>query len=157
MDESILSPISKTAAVALPPLEAFELFTSHISLWWPLETFSVRKERAETCIFELWVGGDVFELAENSERILWGKVLEFDPPDQFLITWHPDRPEETAQTIQCTFRDSDTKGTELTLMQTGWDKLGDEGADARALYDRGWDDVLGRYLDLARSEAGAAR
>lgn len=152
MDETT-TPVSKTASVPVGPLEAFEIFTSHLSLWWPLEEFSVRGADAETCIFELWEGGELFELAKGSERLTWGRVVEFDPPRGFVITWHPGRDPKTAQRIQVKFRRISDGDTEMTLLHSGWDALGDEAGDYRSRYEAGWDVVLQPYLELAREEA----
>lgn len=152
MDQT-LNPVSRTAEVPVSPLDAFELFTSHISLWWPLELFSIRGADAETCIFELWEGGDIFELAKNSERLRWGRVLEFVPPHHFVASWHPGRNEETAQRLQVSFKPTREGGSEIHLLHDGWEALGDGAAEIREKYDRGWDTVLAPYLKLAREES----
>jgi hypothetical protein len=39
--------------------------------------------------------------------------------------------------------------TRVELEHRGWDRLGDEAAEARDGYDSGWDLVLGSYAEVA--------
>ncbi|MBW3565673.1 MAG: SRPBCC domain-containing protein [Acidobacteria bacterium] len=148
----LIDPVRKSVEVPLEPRSAFELFTAHLSRWWPLERHSISGERAETCVFELVAGGDVFELAENSVRIKWGRVDEFEPPRRFLLSWHPGRPPETAQEIEVTFSESGEM-TLVDLSHRGWEAAGEEADVLRESYETGWDHVLDRYVELARARA----
>lgn len=147
-----IDPVRKSVEVPLEGRSAFELFTAHISRWWPLDTHSISGEQAETCVFELVRGGDVFELAENSVRIKWGRVDEFEPPTRFLLSWHPGRPDETAQQIEVTFTESG-QVTLVDLTHRGWEAAGERANDLRESYETGWDSVLDRYVELARARA----
>lgn len=138
-----IEPVRSSVEVDLPPNEAFEFFTSHLSRWWPLETHSVSRERAETAIFELSEGGEIFELAENSEKIIWGTVLIFEPPKRLMFSWHPGRPTETAQEVEVIFQKSGA-GTLVSLEHRGWEALGDQAESIRKPYVSGWEYVLGQ-------------
>ncbi len=145
--ESRIEPVRSEVEVPLPQQKAFEFFTAHLSRWWPLETHSVSGERAETAVFELTAGGEIFELAENSEKIVWGTVMEFDPPSRVVFSWHPARPPETAQEIEVLFTES-AGGTRVLLTHRGWEEYGEKADDARNSYVSGWQYVLGEcYRD----------
>lgn len=140
--ESELEPVRSEVEIELTQREAFEFFTSHLSRWWPLRTHSVSGERAETAVFELAEGGEIFELAENSEKITWGTVLLFEPPSRLIFSWHPGRDSETAQEVEVRF-DSIDSGTRVSLEHRGWEALGDDAEQIRDQYVSGWDHVLG--------------
>lgn len=137
-----IEPVTSEVEVELPQREAFEFFTSHLSRWWPLETHSVSGKRTETAIFELGEGGEIFELAENSEKVLWGTVLEFQPPERVVFSWHPGRPPETAQEIEVRF-EATPGGTRVSLEHRGWESFGEGAGKTRELYVGGWAYVLG--------------
>ncbi|MDX1584037.1 MAG: SRPBCC family protein [Thermoanaerobaculia bacterium] len=137
-----IEPVRSQVEVELPQRDAFEFFTSHISRWWPLETHSVSQERAETAVFELAEGGEIFELAENSERIPWGTISVFDPPDRLVFTWHPGRDPESAQEVEVRFTPAGN-GTRVSVEHRGWEALGEKAAETRDRYDEGWSYVLG--------------
>jgi hypothetical protein len=40
-------------------------------------------------------------------------------------------------------------GTRVTLIHTGWERLGDQGVARRMGYHDGWDGVLRGYIELA--------
>ncbi len=137
------SPLRREVTVPLSVEEAFNRFVHDIDQWWPLEHFSILGPAARSCVVEAKKGGDVYELGEEGEVVLWGTVIEIDPPKRIACTWHPGRPPQTAQELYVTFR-ADRSGRETTvqLEHTGWDKLGDNALEVHSLYDQGWDTVF---------------
>lgn len=123
---------------------AFKRFTAGIGSWWPLDTHSVRPERADAVVFETWVGGRVYEQHEGETEALWGTVTAWDPPRRFAMTWHPGRDVETATRLEVEF-DEVEEGARLRLRHTGWEALGSDAAKTCREYDRGWDPVLARF------------
>ena len=136
--------LRKSVTVALPPGDAFALYTERIATWWPLRTHSVTEEDAETVVFEPGVGGRIYERAKDGTEHLWGTVTVWEPPARVVYTWHPGRL-EPRQLVEMRFL-SDGDGTRLEVVHTGWEELGDEARATYASYDFGWDFVLGvRY------------
>jgi len=153
---SKLDPVVKTISVPCTVTEAFQFFTAGIHQWWPLGGFSVSAERrsgkAELCAFEPRVGGRIYERSDNGEEYEWGRVLEWNPPQSLRFTWYPARTAETAQEIEVTFAEEDAQ-TRITLMHSGWEKLGERAQTAREQYRKGWDTVFGEcYGNFARAE-----
>jgi uncharacterized protein YndB with AHSA1/START domain len=132
--------IRKSITVGRPIEEAFALFTDGIAEWWPLEKYSIHEERAATVAFEGRVGGRLYEVSDEGEEGLWGRVTAWEPPHRLAYTWHPGRGEETAQEVEIRFI-PDADGTRLELEHRGWERA----PEARAGYDKGWDAVLERY------------
>lgn len=143
--ESILAPVEKSIVVPLSIDGAFELFTKGLASWWPLMTHSVGQENAATCKIEEFEGGRVFEINKDGSEAPWGKILAWNPPSDFTMTWHPGRDEKTAQRIEVLFH-TEGEDTRLELIHYDWELLGDKAEESRNGYDTGWDFVLGKYV-----------
>lgn len=137
------APIVREVTVPLSKKAAFDRFVYEISSWWPLEHFSILGPVAKSCVIEGKTGGEIYELGEDGEVIMWGSVTLLDPPDSFGCTWHPGRPPQLAQEIRVTFREErGGERTRVRLEHGGWDRLGDNALEVYSLYDQGWDTVF---------------
>lgn len=149
--EPFLAPVVKTRTVKRPPAEAFALFTDGLNRWWPRASHSVFEARAARVGIDPFVGGEIYEVRDDGERLAWGRVLAWEPPARVAFTWHPGHDAAQAQEVEVTFA-PDPEGTRLTLTHSGWQALGDGAAGARRGYDGGWESVLGHYEALAKGE-----
>jgi uncharacterized protein YndB with AHSA1/START domain len=149
--EPYLEPLRKSVTVSCPVEHAFEVFTGRIGSWWPLSKYSIGQGRARDCAIEPRVGGDVYETHDGSERFPWGRVLVWEPPSRFVMTWHPGREADTAQEVEVRFTAS-PEGTLVELEHRGWAVLGDKAHQARESYSGGWDHVLGECFPPACQE-----
>jgi len=136
-------PLRKSITVRRTPPTAFRLFTQGIASWWPLTSHSLSGADAASCTIEGRPGGRVFERTRLGRPLIWGHVLEWEPPRRLVFTWHPGREAGTAQEIEVSFRDVGDGATLVELEHRGWERIGAEAAGAREDYDRGWDHVLG--------------
>lgn len=132
-----LEPIRKSVVVRRTPDEAFEIFTARLATWWPLNRFSIHQADAASCGIEPRLGGEVFEVARDGARAVWGRVIAWEPPRMFAMTWHPGRAAESAQEVEVHFLPS-ADGTRVELEHRGWAKLGAEAEESRKGYDGGW-------------------
>lgn len=139
-----LEPVRKSVTVPRPVGEAFDLFTAGLARWGPLATHSLGQARARTCAIEPRPGGEVYELGDDGERCPWGRVLIWEPPLRFVMTWHPGRDPDTAQEVEVRFV-AERGGTRVDLEHRGWQKLGGEARETREGYDSGWVPVLARF------------
>ena len=57
--------IRKTVLVDFSPAEAFELFTTRVSSWWPTETHSYAHDKVTDVIFDPRVGGLLYEVTDE--------------------------------------------------------------------------------------------
>ncbi len=143
----------RSVVVACSPARAFALFTERMDAWWPFDGHSMFDAEAEKVTFEPRVGGAVLEWDRGGRNARWGTLLAWDPPHRFVMTWHPGRPEATAQQLEVTFT---AQGNE-TLVQVehrGWQALLERAAEARSGYDGGWPKVLASFQAAL---AGGAR
>lgn len=136
-----LEPLRREVVVGRSPAEAFEIFTSKLATWWPLDKFSLYQADAVTCGIEPRVGGEVFEVGKDGARGQWGTVLLWEPPQRFAMTWHPGREAESAQEVEVSFNAVDG-GTRVVLVHRGWAKLGAQAQETRDAYEGGWPTVL---------------
>lgn len=137
-----IDPIHKTRALPLSAGEAFELFTSRLTDWWPMTTHSISGSPDATVRFEGWIGGSVVEIAPAGEEWSWGEVIAWDPPHRFVLSWHPHPAPVAASTLEVRFS-AEGGGCRLDLVHRGWEEFGLEaGTRHRQAYDPGWDEVL---------------
>ena len=148
MIEMATAPVKKTVYVDAPVERAFEVFTDGIATWWPLDRHSIFGDEDNTVVFEPGVGGRIYERAGSGDESEWGTVLEWDPPNRFVLSWQPNRDRPAPTEVEVRFTSSGT-GTMLELEHRGWERLGDEAAEARASYNEGWDPTLEAYAEAA--------
>lgn len=96
---------------------------------------------------DLKAGGE-YALLTNSygkegEKFIWGKVLESKPFERLVHTFTHQWLKNVETTCTWTF-EAVGGGTVLTLVHEGFDKLGDEGFQAAASHDAGWDEHFAR-------------
>jgi uncharacterized protein YndB with AHSA1/START domain len=65
---------------------AFQVFTEQFDQIKPREHNMLGVPIAET-VFERYVGGAVFDRGEDGSECRWARVLAFEPPERFVISW----------------------------------------------------------------------
>jgi uncharacterized protein YndB with AHSA1/START domain len=150
-----LAPLEKSVTVPRSPEDAFRIFTAEMGRWWPLATHSIshgESKSAKNCALEPFVGGEIYEIDEDGRRRPWGRVLSWDPPALLRLSWHPGSDAALAQEVEVSFVRV-REGTRVTLVHSGWQKLGEKGASARESYGKGWAHVFGEaYFAACKRE-----
>jgi hypothetical protein len=146
-------PVRKSIAVKCTPAHAFSVFTESMSSWWPLATHSLSTDRATGCGIEPRVGGNVYEVRDDGERISWGWVTAWEPPARFVMKWHPGHERSEAQEVEVRFTPV-AGGTRVDLEHRGWEALGASAAEVREGYNNGWEGV---FVELFAAACAAAR
>jgi uncharacterized protein YndB with AHSA1/START domain len=139
-----IAPVVRTIETRLPRGEAFTLFTAGIGTWWPRDRHSVSQARCVSVAFEPREGGTLYEVRDDGERFPWGRVLRWDPPRLFVMSWYPGEREESATEVEVRF-DALDRGTRVTLEHRNWERRGDAAAAIRENYAEGWVGVLDDY------------
>lgn len=139
-----IPPLRKQVIVTWDPPRAFDRFTREMTTWWPLRSHSVGEADALSVTMEERVGGRIVERIRDGRECVWGTVTHWDPPRRVGFTWHPSRTPDTAGHVEVTFHPH-SSGTQVVLVHTGWEALGDLGRKARGGYAIGWAGVLSIY------------
>ena len=81
-DTTVLASI----VVQVPQERAFDAFTAEIGTWWPPDHHILQTELAGM-VFERRVGGHVYDRGIDGSECRWARVLEYDRPSHFVISW----------------------------------------------------------------------
>lgn len=138
------------------PIDTFDMFMSKVSDWWPLDTHSVSpslgEPAPETVVIERFEGGKVFEIATNGQHRIWGTILEYAEGKRVAFTWHPGLSADDATEVSVAFERTDDGNTLVTLTHKGWEVRGEQAADIRGNYVKGWTDIIQkRFAGLANA------
>lgn len=147
-------PVVKRVRIALPVEAAFARFTEGMNGSWPLPSHSVSGNDAVSIAVEPRLGGRLIERDRAGAEHVWGTITKWEPPRALAFSWHAGRRPEEAQTVELRFAEAEAGATEVTLVHSGWERLGADAERIRGAYDSGWDDVLGRAFADAGGTAG---
>ena len=155
------SPATDTAVrtsvvVSASPEHAFSVFTEGIGSWWPPDHHILQGELAEM-VFEPRVGGAVYDRAVDGTECRWGRVLAYEPPHRFVVTWNinlqwqlESDPAQVSE-IEVIFRPAGDTSTEVELTHRHLDRHGpgwEQMRDAVGSPD-GWNRGLARFAERA--------
>lgn len=134
---------------------AFRVFTEQFDKIKPREHNLLAPEPIAETVFETHVGGHVYDRGENGSVCRWARVLAFDPPRRFVISWDISPswqlvtdPAEASE-VEVTFIPEGPERTRVELEHrhlerhgSGWESVRDGVAD-----EAGWPLYLQRYVD----------
>ncbi|SFB43945.1 Uncharacterized conserved protein YndB, AHSA1/START domain [Amycolatopsis marina] len=154
--------VRREIEVAVPVERAFAVFTEQFDLIKPREHNMLTVPIAET-VFETRAGGAVYDRGEDGSVCRWARVLTFEPPHRFVISWDitprwqietdPDRCSE----VEVRFVAVGSGRTRVELEHRHLDRHGDgwqSGRDGVAA-DQGWPLYLQRFADVAKAKEKA--
>jgi uncharacterized protein YndB with AHSA1/START domain len=138
-----MDPLELAFTVACPPDHAFAVWTERTSLWWP-KSHSVSGDDGLTVTIEPRPGGRIFERTSGGEEHDWGEILEWEPPRRLTYRWHLRQDREDATHVEISFAPA-ADGTAVTILHSGWERLGAHAAELRERNVRGWSGLLEHY------------
>lgn len=139
-----VEPVQKSVVVSCTPERAFEVFTRELGSWWPLHQYSIGGDEITEVVWEEHVGGRIFERHADGGEGEWGRVLEWEPPARFVMSWYPGKDPSAATELEVHFA-PEGDGTRVDLEHRGWEILAYDAQEARDGYDSGWSTVLGYF------------
>src|SRR5215471_15878361 len=82
-----IAPVRKTIHVRTSQQRAFEVFTAGLGLWWPRKEHSIAGKPMKSAMMETRIGGRWYELSEDGTETTIGRIIAWDPPRSFVMTW----------------------------------------------------------------------
>jgi uncharacterized protein YndB with AHSA1/START domain len=149
-----IEPVVRTVTVNAPVERAFEVFTTDVKSWWPLDRYSVAGDEDEQgvtavdAVLEPRAGGRWYEVRSDGTEADWGEVMVFDAPHRLVASWYPGRSADEATEIEVHFT-PEGGGTRVELTHRGWERIGERGQGSREAYAGGWAAVLAKYAEVA--------
>lgn len=144
------APIRQATMVRSGREHTFEVFVRRIGDWWPTRPFSQGQDRVVEVHVEPELGGRVYETWDDGSEVDWGRVIGWDPPARFAMTWEV-LPAVTE--VEIRFLELGPALTRVELEHRGWERLTAEQIVACTTveggYREGWRIILGRLAALS--------
>ncbi|MBL8805312.1 MAG: SRPBCC family protein [Rhodospirillales bacterium] len=159
-----IAPVVKSVRVETAQARAFEIFTAGITRWWPRFASFNRGAPMKDMFIEGRVGGRWYEVGEDGSEMTLGRVLAWEPPRRFAMTWtmhNKWKPgADVATEVEVTFAAEGPAATRVELSHGLFERLGEEaGAAMRPEVERGWGEMAERFKAHAegREYAGESK
>jgi hypothetical protein len=154
-------PIRRDTIVRSDVGHTFDVFVREIGAWWPMTPYSIGQEKVVTATVEQRLGGRVYETWADGSEATWGRVIAWEPPTIFGMTWEL-LPAVTE--VELRFTPLGPAVTRVELEHRGWDLLTtDQLAAAGTVaggYAAGWALVLESFrstVEWSASESWSRR
>jgi uncharacterized protein YndB with AHSA1/START domain len=150
-----IAPVRKSIRVNARQAHAFEVFTSGLGRWWPLD-HGIGKTPRKAALMETRLGGQWYELAEDGSRANVGKIIAWEPPRRFVMTWDinsPWKPDTTVSAeVEVRVIPDGANATRVELEHRKFEQMGAEaGESMRKDVDGGWPGLLERFRQEAET------
>ena len=140
----IIEPIRLEVTVRRSLDDAFYLFTTRMSEWWPTRRFTFGPGRSHEVLMDPYVGGRFYERYKDGDEFTIGEVLGWEPPRRVAFTWRGRWAVPTDVTVL--FTPTEPMVTRVQVEHSGWERLGVEGLGRRNEYASGWPSVLAAFV-----------
>ena len=151
--ETTNPPVRKTINVSTSAERAFRVFTEGFDTWWP-RSHSIGASALQKAVIETRLGGRCYQQSVDGTECDWGRILVWEPPHRFVMTWHPGRDPDVAQEVEVRFT-PEGDATRVDLEHRNWQKLGKDAAKVRESYDGGWPGVLETFRIATQTDKGS--
>jgi uncharacterized protein YndB with AHSA1/START domain len=150
-----IAPVRKSIRVSASQAHAFEVFTSGLGRWWP-RTASIGKGPMKMAIMEARLGGRWYELSEDGSQADVGKIIVWDPPRRFVVTWDINsnwKPDTAISSeVEVKFIADGPDSTLVELEHRKFEQMGaDAGEKMRKDVDGGWPGMLDHFKKEAEA------
>ncbi len=150
-----IAPVRKSLRVKAGQAHAFEVFTAGIGRWWPL-THSIGTAPVEAVVMETHLGGRWYQRCEDGTEAVVGKVLVWEPPHRFVVSWDISCQwkADTAigSEVEVSFLADGPDATVVELEHRKFEQMGETaGAKMRKDVDGGWPTVLEHFRQEAEA------
>jgi uncharacterized protein YndB with AHSA1/START domain len=148
-----IAPVRKSVRVKASQAHAFEVFTAGLDRWWPRKA-SIGAAPMKAMMMEAHLGGRWYEVGEDGSQAAVGKILLWDPPRRFIVSWdinHRWKPDTTVGSeVEVRFTVEGPHATLVELEHRKFETMGAEaGASLRKDVDGGWPGILEAFRAVA--------
>jgi Activator of Hsp90 ATPase homolog 1-like protein len=145
---SVIDPLNLSFEIDCTVEHAFEIWTTRLSTWWP-KGHSASGDPHTVAMLEPRLGGRIFERTSDGTEIDWGVITIWNPPSQLGYEWHITRDRSEATDVLLNFVDLGDDRTRLDIVQSGWERLGAQGAAFRNANTGGWNALIPSFVAAA--------
>ena len=150
-----ITPVRKSIRVNASQAHAFDVFTAGLERWWPLD-HGIGKTPRKAAVMETRLGGHWYELAEDGTRTNVGKIIVWEPPKRFVMTWDINsrwQPDTTiGSEVEVRFIPDGAGATRVELEHRKFEQMGTEaGESMRKDVDGGWPRLLETFKQHAET------
>ena len=149
-----IAPVRKSLRVNARPEHAFEVFTAGLGRWWPLD-HGIGKTPRKAVAMETRLGGRWYEQAEDGTETNVGRIIAWEPPRRFVMTWDINsqwKPDTTVSSeVEVQFI-PDGAATRVELEHRKFERMGAEGGESMPkAVDGGWPGLLELFKKAAEA------
>ena len=144
----MIGPISLAFELSCPPEHAFDVWTSRIAAWWPLD-HTVTGEAGLSVVLEGRSGGRIFERTPRGDEHDWGEVTAWEPPARLGYLWHLRQDRARPTEVEIRFVPLPGSRTRVEIEHRGWERLGDDAVVMRERNHGGWASLLPHFVQAA--------
>ena len=137
--------IVRSVRLSIAPMQAFELFTTRISDWWPPQSRHVRGSGSRLYLLP---EGRFYEQGVDGEEFELGRVLEWEPGKRILCHFYVATGIERPTLVEIRF-ESEASGTRVTVTHGPTRASEAAWAGFAPKYDLNWGRVLAAYEGTA--------
>jgi Activator of Hsp90 ATPase homolog 1-like protein len=141
----VIEPLRLSFPIRCPAEHAFTVWTTRTAAWWP-QGHSTSGEPDTRVTIEPRLDGRIFERTPAGDEIDWGHITRWEPPRVLGYRWHIGRTPDAATDVELTFVDLGDGTTRLDIVQTGWERLGDDALAYREANTSGWSTLIPHFL-----------
>jgi Activator of Hsp90 ATPase homolog 1-like protein len=146
----VIAPVRKTVHVKAPIDHAFEVFTSGLTRWWPLD-HGVGKQPIHKVLMEPQLGGRWLEISADGTETTVATITLWQPPHRVVMLWQVNAKWQADATmkseVDVRFVASGPEATDVELLHHRFETMGAEaGASMRKDVDGGWPRLLERFV-----------
>lgn len=135
--------VQQEITVEVPRDRAFKVFTEQFDRIKPRE-YNMLPVDIEETVFEPRVGGHVYDRGVDGSVCRWARVLAFEPPERFVISWdisaqwQLETDHDRTSEVEVRFLPDGDRRTRVTLEHRHLDRHGEGWQDYRAGVAGGW-------------------
>jgi uncharacterized protein YndB with AHSA1/START domain len=153
----VIAPVRKSVRVKAPIARAFDVFTSGLSRWWPLD-HGVGRKPIQKVLMEPRLGGRWLEIAEDGTETNVATITQWEPPHRLVLVWQINaqwKPDMAMKSeVDVRFTADGPNATFVEVLHHKFETMGAEaGASMRNDVDRGWPGLIARYAQVAERDA----